>query len=114
MAKYHGIIGFCKSVENPEGSGIYEDKVVERNYYGDVQNTAHKWKDRNEINNTSLIEAEFSILADAYAYLNFTNMKYIEYLGEFWSIVNATPERPRINIKIGGVWNGQRADTEGT
>lgn len=114
MAKYYGIIGYCEELEIPEGSGIYEDVVTERRYYGDVTNTAHRWKNNNEINNTSLLEAEFSILADPYAYQKFTKMKYIEYMGEFWSITNVTPERPRLTIKIGGVWNGKRADTEST
>lgn len=112
MAKYFGRIGFATSQENPADSGIYEDVMVEHNYHGDVLDLKSRYKS-NSINGTNdliTIDVEFSIMADSFAYQNLSNMKYIEYLGEFWKIETISPDRPRLKITIGGIWNGSIAD----
>lgn len=111
MAKYCGRIGIATSQENPVGSGIYEDTIIERLYYGEVFDLRSRYKaNDNGINDNITIDVEFSILADPFAYQNLPSMKYIEYLGELWKIETISPDRPRLKITIGGIWNGSIAD----
>lgn len=37
MARYHGKIGFIKTMEDPPDSGRWKTVNTEREYYGDVQ-----------------------------------------------------------------------------
>lgn len=111
MAKYYGKIGYAICQENPVGSGIWEDIVEEHYHRGDVYDLKSRYKRGiNGINDSITFDVEFSILSDPYASHNISNMKYIEYMGELWKIETITPERPRIKITIGGIWNGSIAD----
>lgn len=104
MAKFYGKIGYAESVETTQG--VWEDQIVTHSYYGDVTSTTSRWE-RGESKNDDLdISNSISILADAYAYKNFSAMKYIEWMDQKWKIKSVQVKRPRLILTIGGVWNG--------
>ena len=104
MAKYYGQIGFAESVES--SPGVYVEKIVERNYYGELVRNSRRLQSANQLNDNINISNEISIVADPYADKNFHMMRYIEFMGTKWKISNVEVQPPRLILTAGGVWNG--------
>ena len=104
MAKYYGKIGFAESVES--APGVHVEKIVERNYYGDLVRNSRRLQSANQLNDNINISNEISIVADPYADKNFHMMRYIEFMGTKWKISNVEVQPPRLILTAGGVWNG--------
>lgn len=109
MAKYYGKIGYAVSMEYPEDSGIWVDRVIERHHKGDVLQNYKKWQNASQVNDNFSITNQISIVADSFATANIAKMKYLILEGTAWKIVNAEIQRPRIVITLGGVYNGEQA-----
>lgn len=114
MARFYGPIGFAISKETEEGSGIWEDVVVERNYRGDVSRNYKRWENGENLNSDLNISNTISIVADPYASAKFFAIKYVKWLGEYWNVSNIEVQTPRLILSIGGVYNGPKAPTSGT
>lgn len=104
MAKFCGIIGYMISAEVEPG--IYEEQIVENEYYGDVIRDSRRLQERNKVNDDVTINNQISIIADPFANNNFHAMRYIEYLGTKWKITDVEVQFPRLILSIGGVYNG--------
>lgn len=104
MAKYYGQIGFAESVES--SPGVHVEKIVERNYYGELVRNSRRLQSANQLNDDINISNEISIVADPYADKNFHMMRYIEFMGTKWKISNVEVQPPRLILTVGGVWNG--------
>lgn len=104
MARFYGIVGFGTSED--QGSGIFKDVIVEKNFYGDVISIAKNVNDPNKIISDQIITNSISIVADAYAYTNFLAIKYVSWMGTLWSVSSVQVERPRLILQVGGVYNG--------
>lgn len=104
MAKYYGKIGFAESVESTPG--VHVEKIVERNYYGELVRNSRRLQSANQLNDNINISNEISIVADPYADKNFHMMRYIEFMGTKWKISNVEVQPPRLILTVGGVWNG--------
>lgn len=109
MARYCGKVGYATTYE--KSPGVWIDGIVERQYYGNVDRYKARWESSGNVNDDMLINNEFSIIADAFAYENFMHMKYIEFMGALWKITSVEVQRPRLIIIIGGLWNGEQADS---
>ena len=105
MAKWFGKVGYAVT-ENTE-PGIWEPKITEREYYGDV--ISNRWKRQNsgEINDNINLSKTISILSDPFAIQNCSNIAYVEYLGTKWKVTDVEPQFPRLLLTVGGVYNGQ-------
>lgn len=114
MAKFYGPIGFVVSTETEDGSGIWEDIVVERNYRGDVSKNVERWDGGEHLNSNLNIRNVISIVADPYASSKLFAIRYVKWLGEYWEVVTAEVTPPRITLTIGGVYNGPKAEPSGT
>ena len=107
MGKCFGRIGYAEQLETTPG--VWEEKIVERNYYGDVVRNYRKLESSGEVNDNINVSMEISIVADPYAIQNFHAMRYIEYMGSLWKLSNVEVNYPRLILQIGGVYNGQQA-----
>ena len=106
MPKFYGKIGYALPVENPPGSGIWEDRIEERNYYGDVVRNNRRLENPGQLNDNVRISNSFSIVADEYAYAYFHIIKYIEYNGVKWVVQTVDASQPpRLTLEVGGVYN---------
>lgn len=103
MNKFYGVIGYAE--HNEDGTGIVEESIVERSYYGDVKYLSRRLVNDGQINDNININNEISIIADPYAYSNFANIRYVEWMGTKWKVTNITVEYPRLTLSIGGVYN---------
>lgn len=104
MTKFYGAIGYAETVETEPG--VWEEKIVERNYYGDLVRNARSLQQSGNVNDNINISNEISIVADPYADKNFHMMRYIEFMGTKWKISNVEVQPPRLILTVGGVWNG--------
>ena len=104
MAKFYGDIGFGESVET--APGVWEDVVTTRKYHGDVLRNTRKLQDGENLNNDLSVNNSISIVADAYASENFFAMRYISWAGTLWIVSDVEVQRPRLLLRLGGVYHG--------
>lgn len=107
MSRWFGKIGY--SATEQTSPGVFEEHIVERSYYGDAMRVTSKFQNAEKLNDDLNISNEFSILADPFAFENFSAMRYIEFLGERWKITNVEVQYPRLRLSVGGVYNGEQA-----
>lgn len=104
MAKWYGVIGYGETVQT--SPGVWEDKITERTYAGEVVRNTSRWSPSSNSTNDNLnINNQISIVADPFAYQNFHSMKYAEFMGTNWKITNIEVQYPRLILTIGGVFN---------
>lgn len=104
MAKFYDVIGYGESVETKPG--VWRDIIVERKYYGDIKRNVRVLKEGEQVNNDITVQNSISILADAYAYEHFFAIRYIKWAGALWTVSHVEVQRPRLILRLGGVYNG--------
>lgn len=104
MSKYYGRVGYV-TVED-QGDGVYAEELIERKYYGDVTRRSSRVENGVGLNDNVLCTNVISIVADPYAYDHFSDIRYIEWHGTLWKISSVEEQRPRLNLTLGGVYNG--------
>ena len=102
MAKYFGRIGYAEQVETVPG--VWEEKIIERNYYGDVVRNIRRLESSGNLNDNINVSMEISIVADPYAIQNFHAMRYVEFMGSLWKISSVEVNYPRLILSIGGLY----------
>ena len=83
MAKFYGTIGYGISEETTPG--VWEDRIVERHYYGDLVRNTRRMQNSEHLNDNINISNEISIVADPYANENFHLMRYVTFMGTKWT-----------------------------
>lgn len=108
MARWCGKVGYV--LEQTEiKPGIWKDTIEERIYKGDAIKLTSRWSGNSDsINDDVTIDNQISIVADPFAYQNFTSMKYVEFMGAKWKITNIEVQRPRLILTIGGLYNAKQ------
>lgn len=105
MAKFYGNIGYHVQVETRPG--VWQEQITKRTYFGDIIRMTSKMRDGKNLNDDLTIDNRISIVADAFAYDNFSSMRYVEWMGSLWKITSVEVQRPRLILTIGGVYNEQ-------
>ena len=114
MARFYGPIGFITNIEEPEGSGIWIEKPIERKYRGLITRNSKRWDNGEGINKNLNISNTISIVADPYLSNNLNAIRYIKWLGGYWEINSVDVESPRLILSIGGVYNGPTVESSET
>ena len=109
MAKFCGKIGYVESIE--ESPGVFVNKPTEYEYYGDITNISKRWQTTENLNDDIRLEQNISIIADAYAWENYYKIRYVIIDNVAWRVTNITIARPRLNLYIGGLYNGETVKT---
>ena len=107
MAKFFCEIGYGETVE--KAPGVWEDNIVEYEYYGDVVRNTRKLNDGENVNNDISVNNSISIVADAYANEHFFAIRYIKWAGTLWAVSDVDVQSPRLLLRLGGVYNGPKA-----
>ena len=105
MARWHGVVGYatCEEVR----PGVWKDKITKREYDGESIRITSKWNPSQEGTNDNLnLDQQISIVADPFAYQNFNSIKFVEFMGVMWKVTSVNPQRPRLVLTVGGVYNG--------
>ena len=103
MAKFYGIIGYAVSVETDPG--LWEERITERKYFGDIVRNTRALQNSGEINDSVDVNNQISIVADPYANRNFHAMRYIEFMGTKRKISGVEVQYPRLILTLGGLYN---------
>lgn len=98
--RYYGNIGYAVTEETVPG--IWDEKIYEKAYYGDVTRNSLGWQSGEYLNDNLTISNQISILADAYAYDNCHLIRYVEFMKHKWKVSNIEIQRPRIILTLGG------------
>lgn len=110
MARFSGPIGFVHTART--APGVSQEVVTERGpYFGDVKREAstHQYGDSvmGEVRVTHSIE----IMADdEYVSENIFAIRFVVWAGTPWTVAEVTVQRPRLLLRLGGVYHGARAE----
>lgn len=113
MGRYYGKIGYAITQERmtddnpPRPTGIFEHHIIEKPYYGETQKFGSTRNQGQDLIDDLRITTSISILADAFAYQNFSHIVYAEVMGVKWKVTQVTPDRPRILLTLGGEYHGE-------
>lgn len=109
--RFSGAVGYAVSEET--APGVWVDVITEVTYFGDVVRNTSRREPPSQVppmtNGNIALENSFSIVADAVAYENFKNMRYVSWNGSKWEVTNVEVQRPRLILTVGGLWNGNTA-----
>lgn len=105
MAKFYGRVGYGVSTEVMPG--VWEDVITDKTYSGDILRNSRKLVIASgTLNDNINMTNEISIVADPFANQNFQSIRYIEYMGTLWKVINVEVQYPRLILGMGGVYNG--------
>lgn len=109
MARFHGRVGYGEQLQT--SPGVWEDSIVEFLYSGNVVRNSRSFREGEHLNNDLSVGNSISIVADAYASEHFFAMRYVEWAGTLWTVVDVEVQRPRLLLRLGEVYNGPQAAT---
>lgn len=107
MAKWHGIIGYAETKET--SPGVWAETITKRKHFGDVTRLSSRWQSNDSATDNITLSNQISIIADPFARLNFSSMRYVEFMGTRWEISDVVVQYPRLILTTGGVYNGPQA-----
>jgi hypothetical protein len=111
MARFHGVVGYGESVEI--AAGVWEDVITERLYTGDILRNTRKLQEGQSVNDELTVQNSISIVADPYANEHFFAIRYVKWAGSLWKVSDVEVQRPRLLLRLGGVYNGPTAAAPG-
>lgn len=103
--KFYGKVGYV--IQTEKAPGVWVEEPHEVTYFGDVLDNKSNWSQGQTVNGELTLGKQISIIADPFSFENFQWIKYVEFMGAKWSVVSADPQRPRIILSLGGLYNGQ-------
>jgi len=109
VAKFFGGIGYGEMTET--APGVIQELITEKPYYGDVVRDSRRLREGEQVNDDITVQNSISIVADAYANEHIFEMRYIRWQGVLWKITDVEVQRPRLILRLGGVWNGNEDGT---
>jgi hypothetical protein len=109
MAKFYGPIGYGVTTET--SPGVWTPSIEERMYAGDILQNNRRVNQGESTNDNLDVSNQLSILADPYALNHFHTIKYVKWLGAAWKITTVDVQYPRLILTIGGVYNGETAES---
>ena len=104
MAKFYGVIGYAVTEETEPG--IYEERIIEKEHFGDVIRNTRRLSNASKVNDDITISNQISIVADPFANNNFHSMRYVSFMGSKWKVTEVEVQYPRLILTLGGVYNG--------
>lgn len=108
MAKFHDVIGYADATTE-KAAGVFTDDIVEYSYYGDVVRDSRQLDGSQTVNADLTVGVSISIVADEYAVEHIFAMRYVKWAGSLWVVSDVTVQRPRLILRLGGVYNGPTA-----
>lgn len=104
MAKYYGKIGY--EILTEVRPSVFLPGWQERDAVGDVINLSRRFDLGSNVNGEMTVSSTISIIADPFAINHFQDIRYVVYMGAKWKVSNVAIEYPRLNLTLGGVYNG--------
>lgn len=104
MTRFRGIIGLNRGpVES--SPGIFEESIDELEVVGDLMSLGLRWPGAGMQDGLSAKHI-LSIITPEDESVDFNEVVYVEWNGRKWNVVSIEFKRPRINLTLGGLYNG--------
>jgi hypothetical protein len=101
------VVGFSTgTAETETGSGVWEEQIVERSYFGDVVRNTRQIQNPDKVNFDLSVNNLISIVADMFANETFSAIRYCMWMGTRWTVTNVEPSGHRLLLTLGGVYDG--------
>ena len=104
MARFFGAVGYGETEET--SPGVYTERIVTKNYYGDVIKDTRKLDKGLGANSDISVTNSISIVVDAYANEHFHAIRFVSWAGARWVVDNVEVQSPRLLLRLGGIYNG--------
>lgn len=108
--KWFGQIGY-EYLEETE-PGVYEAKILVRDYYGDITRNYKKDQSQQMINNNYAVNNQVAVIADPYAFNNFHKIVYITFMGTKWRPSAIEVQYPRLIFELGSIYNEEEGGSD--
>jgi len=96
MARFFGKVGYAIVQESETSPGVWIDTIVEKTYYGTSNRIISRADSAEKVNDDLALNNEISIVADPFAYENYSRIRYVEILGVKWKVTAVQVQRPRL------------------
>lgn len=103
MARFYGVVGYIVTEET--SPGVWTERKIERPYFGDLIKRSSRYSPVQTLNDDITISQEVSILADPFAFQNFSRIRYVEFMRTKWKVTNVEIQYPRLILSVGGEYN---------
>lgn len=107
MAKQSVILGYGFQKEIRSGVFAPDDIVEVHKVAEPLESFRHQSSDK--VSDDITTSDEISVIADKFACKNFSNIRYVKYMGANWKVASVRLRYPRIILTLGGVYNGRTA-----
>ena len=103
--KCSGKIGYARAEET--SPGIYQEIIVEKQYYGDIVRNSTQILDSNTINSSIKLNNSISVLCNNYISDNLGCVRYMTFKKSKWKISSIEIKDNRIIFTLGDLYNEQ-------
>ena len=107
--RFRDVIGYGDTVETVPG--VWDDVITERYYRGDVVRNTRKYSEGESVNDELTVSNSISVVSDDYLLLHLSDIRYIRWSGTLWKVSDIEVQRPRLILRLGGVYNGPKDPT---
>lgn len=110
MARFSGLVGFVHTVRT--APGVSSEVVTEKGpYFGDVKRASLALQNNVTVNTDIKTTNTIEIMADdEYVSENIFAIRYVVWAGTAWEVTEVTVERPRLLLRLGGVYTDARPE----
>ena len=109
MARFSGLVGFVLTQRT--APGVSSEVVVEEGpYFGDVKRASLSLNNDSTVNTELRTSNTIEIVADEFASENIFAIRFVVWAGTPWEVAEVTVQRPRLLLRLGGVYRGSRAE----
>lgn len=104
MTKFRGNIGLKRGATETS-PGIFTQTIDEMEVSGEMRGLGARWQSM-EMNDSLSARHVLSIITPEDSIINFTETVYVWWQGRKWSVISIEYKRPRIELRLGGLYNG--------
>jgi len=104
MSKFRGSIGIDRGSEETS-PGIFEPTIEEVEVTGEIRNQSARWQSHEQRDSVTAKHV-LSIVTPESSIVDYTEVVYINWQSRKWSVVAIQYMRPRIELTLGGLYNG--------
>ena len=103
--KCSGKIGYARTEET--SPGVYQEIIIEKQYYGDVVRNTAQIFDSNTINSSIKLNNSISVLCNNYMSDNLGCVRYLTFKKSKWKVSSMEIKDNRIIFTLGDLYNEQ-------
>lgn len=104
MTKFRGNIGLNRGPVESD-PGIFSQNIEDVEVTGDMMSLGLRWQGAG-MQDTLKAKHILSIITPEEESVEFNEVVYVEWHSRKWSVVSIEYKRPRVNLTLGGLYNG--------